>query len=254
MISGIFHQGSGLGNQLFRYVTTRVLAADKGFEWGMFYNQDNSGKQEGFKGTFFTEQPLIYSYEQQPIWYEKKILDSNGVDIRGYDPEINFVEDNIVIDGEFQDPRYWSHRMEDIDKWLSVEPVIVPNDLCIIGFRGGEYASVPDLFLPKQYWDEGIEKMRKINPNMRFEVHTDDAVTAQQFFPDYKIVQDMEMNWRTMRYARHAIIANSSFYIFPRLLYHIDHKAVTIAPKYWARHNTKIWALPQNYYSKFTYL
>ena len=35
MIVGTFWKGSGLGNQLHRYVMTRVLAADKGFEFGM---------------------------------------------------------------------------------------------------------------------------------------------------------------------------------------------------------------------------
>ena len=35
MISGIFHKGSGLGNQLHRYVATRVLALDKGYKFSM---------------------------------------------------------------------------------------------------------------------------------------------------------------------------------------------------------------------------
>ena len=35
MIAGIFHKGSGLGNQLHRYVMTRCLSLDKGMEFGM---------------------------------------------------------------------------------------------------------------------------------------------------------------------------------------------------------------------------
>lgn len=249
MIAGYFHKGSGLGNQLHRYVATRVLAEDKGYAFTMF-------NPENFKGTSFM--PLVYPSVYGPAirklvtathWNEKKMVE-NGVDIRGYDPEINFVEDNTVIDGEFQDPRYFEHRMDDIDKWLQVEPLEMGKDVCIIGFRGGEYKIFPDLFLDITYWDKAISIMKSLNPNMIFEVHTDDVETAREFFPHYKITHDIGINWRSMRYAKYAIIANSSFYILPRLL----SKGKTIAPKYWARRNIGVWALPQNYYKQFDYI
>lgn len=257
MIAGVFHQGSGLGNQLHRYVATRVLALDKGYEWGMMYNPDGSGKPQGFKGKDFmnldTGHPpglmWIHNRTQVGTFEEKKILE-NGVDIRGYDPDINFVQDNTIVDGEFQDERYWAHREKEVDEWLRVCPIYIPDDVCVIGFRGGEYAAFPDLFLTKEYWDKAIAMMKERNPNMRFEVHTDDAALAHQFFPEYKVIQDISINWRSMRYAKQAIIANSSFYILPRWL----NGGYTIAPRYWARHNTKVWSLPQNYYSRFLYV
>lgn len=251
MIVGIFHQGSGLGNQLHRYVATRVKAADLSVDYFMMYNPDGSGKEVGFKGGFFINQPdwAVTTNRLMPLWNEKKVVE-NGVDIRSFDPEFNFIEDNTVIDGEFQDERYWEHREEEVDEWLSVEPLEMPRDLCVIGFRGGEFSLYPDLFLTTEYWDEAIAKMRELNPKMRFEVHTDDPVLAQQFFPDFKVIQDIGLNWRSMRYADHAIIANSSFFILPRWL----NDGVTIAPRYWGRRNTKVWSLPQNYYKRFIYL
>ncbi len=254
MIAGFLHQGSGTGNQLFRYIAIRVVALDKGYEWGMVYNPDGSGKEEGFKGKFFLEQPkLVSPMGTFKLWDEKKVVE-NGIDIRSYDPEINFVEDNTIIDGEFQDPRYFEHRMPEINKWLAVKPLPFPTDICVIGFRGGEYALYPDLFLRGEWWGSAIEKMREINPNMQFEVHTDDPILAKQFFPDFSITHDVELNWRSMRYAKYAIIANSSFYIMPRLLkHHEDSETLTIAPRYWARHNIKKWALPSNYYKQFLY-
>lgn len=251
MISGIFHQGSGLGNQLHRYVATRVLAADKGYEFGM-------QNPENFKGVSFMDidkgnNPLNYSLNKFGWFIEKKVVE-NGVDIRGYDPEINFVQDSTIIDGEFQDARYFEHRMDEVNQWLKVEPLYMRPDICVIGFRGGEYALFPDLFLPQEWWNTNMRLMRMINPNMRFEVHTDDLEMAKQFFPGFKIIHDIGLNWRSVRYARYAIIANSSFYILPRLLKHWDEdKAMTFAPRYWARHNTKTWALPQNYYKQFLY-
>ena len=197
MVIGKFYNGSGLGNMLHRYVATRVLALDKGLGYGMVYIDDGAGKEQGFKGKFFIEQPKLVDY---PIgykeWNEKKIVE-NGVDIRSYDPEFNFIEDNTIIDGEFQDERYWQHREKEVNEWLKVEPLEMPDDLCVIGFRGGEFALYPDLFLPKEYWDEAIVMMRQINPNMRFEVHTDDEVLARQFFPNYKVIHDIGINWRS---------------------------------------------------------
>lgn len=252
MIVGIFHQGSGLGNQLHRYVATRVKAADLGVDWKMTYREDGSNKEPGFKGGSFMRignWELIDFMAIDKGWHEKKIVE-NGVDIRSYDPEFNFIEDNTIIDGEFQDERYWEHREKEVNEWLKVEPLEIPDDLCVIGFRGGEFAIYPDLFLTREYYQQAIEEMLKINPNMRFEVHTDDEALARQCFPDYKVIHDIGINWRSMRFAKYAIIANSSFFILPRWL----NNGFTIAPRYWGRRNTKIWSLPQNYYKRFKHI
>ena len=251
MIYGKFFNGSGLGNMLHRYVATRVRAADLGQGWGMVYIDDGAGKEQGFKGKFFINQPTLFDYPKEyKEWQEKKVVDEFGNDIRPYDPEFNFIEDNTIIEGEFQDERYWEYREKEVNEWLKVEPLNMPDDLCVIGFRGGEFKVFPDLFLPQQYWDEAIGRMIAMNPKMKFEVHTDDEETAKQFFPGLKVIHDIGINWRSMRFAKYAIIANSSFFILPRWL----NKAITIAPRYWARHNTGIWALPQNYYKRFLYI
>ena len=294
MIIGMFHQGSGLGNQLHRLVATRVKALELGVDWAMSYRHDGSGKEKGFKGSSFMDigewdkgkkldvvhyNPQVERPEMvSGYWEEKKVVDDFGNDIRSYDPEFNFIEDNTIIEGEFQDERYWEKYEREVNKWLKVEPLgeqkgwicngediiwwekpedknCVPykemsDNLCVIGFRGGEYRVFPDLFLTKEYWEEAIKKMKEINQDMIFEVHTDDKETAREFFPSAKIVQDIGLNWRSMRYAKYAIIANSSFFILPRWL----SRGVTIAPRYWARRNTKVWALPQNYYKRFTYI
>lgn len=253
MIAGIFHKGSGLGNQLHRYVATRVLALDKGYKWTMV-------NPENFKGTSFMPLEIpkneisyyhdsTFDTDYPSIFTENKTMD-NEVDIRGYDPEFNFIEDNTVIDGEFQDERYWAYRENDVAEWLKVDPIEIPDDVCVIGFRGGEFAVFPDLYLTADYWIDAVNKMLEINPAMKFEVHTDDIGLARQVFPGKIVISNIELNWRSMRYAKYAIIANSSFYILPRWL----RNGVTIAPRYWARRNTKTWSMPQNYYSRFKYI
>jgi hypothetical protein len=246
MISGIFHSGSGVGNQLHRYVAARVLAKDKGYEFGM----QNPTLFKGQEWMKLDTGKLLDPDVQYGNWNEQEVRTQSGLDIRSYDPEINFVQDNTIIDGEFQDPRYFEHRLDEIDEWLKVEPMDVPDDVCVIGFRGGEYKLFPDLFLDKSYWTKALLAVKLEHPDMKFEVHTDDPEEAKKFFPEFPIIHDVAKNWRAMRYAKYAIIANSSFYILPRLL----SKGITYAPRYWARRNTKTWALPQNYYREFTYL
>lgn len=246
MIAGIFHQGSGLGNQLHRYVMTRVLVLDKGVDFGMLYPTH-------FKGTSFMNLDLGKSVELGlTLWNENKVVNEYGDDLRPYDWSIKEVPDNVIIDGEFQGEKYYEHRLKEINEWLKVEPLEMPDDLCIIGFRGGEYVNVPGLFLPEEYWQKAIEIMKLKYPGIKFEVHTDDVETAKKFFPDFMCIHDIGLNWRSIRYAKHLIIANSSFYILPSLL-NTDVKEV-IAPKYWAGYNKGFWQLEQNVYKKFTYL
>lgn len=277
MIGGIFFEGSGLGDQLFRYITVRTLAEEKGFDYGMVGD---------FKGDFFLHQPKKTKLTKTPdpesksLWFgefeipvksmynEKDLRDAQGNDIRSYDPEINFVEDNTIIDGSFEDSKYWHHNLENINKWLAVEPLSVPDDKVILGFRGGEYASNPDLFLTKDYWLDAMNHFIVMKDLAKFEVHTDDPTLAKKYLPyqDSLTVIDnqpishskhtsMGFNWRSARYAKYAIIPNSAFFILPRLLKHLeDPTAVTIAPRYWARHNTKVWARPACYYKEFTYI
>lgn len=253
MIYSLLHKGSGAGNQLHRYIMARVLALDKGFEFGTigqenfkckdFMNLDFGGGNDIYYRTEIGTGKIVASWID-PLWEEW--------DKHCYDPDINFVEDNTIIDGNFEDERYFEHRLLEINSWLNTEPIFIPNDVCLIGFRGGEYYTVPELGLPKEYYDRAIIEMKKINPDMKFEVHTDDVELAKQFFPDYPIIRDIGINWRSMRCARYAIIANSSFYIIPRLLNF--GKPVTIAPKYFNRYNVGHWDYPQFYYKSFKYI
>lgn len=71
MIAGIFHQGSGLGDQLHRYVTVRTLAEEKGYDWGIINPQE-------FKGRSFMDIDYGLSYKKvpfDPFFLQKKMLE-----------------------------------------------------------------------------------------------------------------------------------------------------------------------------------
>lgn len=259
MVAGIFHSGSGLGNQLHRYVATRVVAEEMGYSFGMVAPENFKGSSfmtldmgEPFQGTYTTGAGgEVIPISSMATFTEKKVVE-NGVDIRGYDPEFNFIADNTIIDGEFQDERYFIHMGTELNNWLKVEYLGMPNDLCVIGFRGGEFKMFPDLFLTQDYWSHAIDIMLRTNPNMKFIVVTDDPELAHQVFPTLQVSHEIGMDWRMIRYARYLILANSSFYILPAILNENVHKV--IAPKGWARRNTGQWSTRQNFYTKFLYI
>lgn len=256
MIIGKIHPGSGIGDQLFSYIITRTIALDKGFEYGFVGKEFFKGKDfmnldwgKDVDRTFYIEKngELIMEVPEDKIFTFNKPY---------YDPEVNFIQDGTIIDGYgAQDERYWGHRLNEIDKWVWARASFFDwedlANLCVINVRGGEYRTVSELILPKEYWDKAIEEMIRRHPVVKFEVHTDDPEYCKELFGDkYPIVRDIETNWRALRYAKYAIISNSAFAIIPRIL----NGGETIAPKYWAGRNVEEWRRPQNYYSEFTYL
>lgn len=258
MIAGIFHKGSGLGNQLARYVATRCIAKDRGYKFGMV-------NPEGFKAASFMQLdmgedrqvPYVTEYPSGKvvpntamILLQEKREDENGADTRGYDPLIVLIGDETIIDGEFQDEKYWLHRAEEVREWLKVEPLDMPKDVCVINFRGGEFVGLAALYLPKEYWDLAI-RYKMEQGIKKFEVHTDDVASARYMLelmlPAGTIfIADMEMNWRAVRYAHHLILSNSSFPILPAWLN--ENVKEIIAPLFWARRNQGFWSMKQNKY------
>lgn len=261
MLATPLYNGQGLGNQLANYVTTRCLALDKGYDFGVMF-------PERFKGSSFMKldmgKPVVggtinvegRAPEALPegftSYYREYINSYPDGAIKGdYDPEIPLLEDNTLIHGLLQGENYYKHRKSEINEWLKVKPLDMPDDLCVINFRGGEYKYVKDFFLPKAYWDKCISIMKGKRSDMRFEVHTDDPDEARRFFPDYKIIKDIGINWRSVRYAKYLILSNSSFGFLPAWL---GDAKVILAPMYWERHNLGRWQLYQNITDRFSYV
>lgn len=262
MIYGFIHPGSGLGNQLHRYIATRVTADRLGVPFSMIGREHFKGKE--FMNLDFGEVVNVPHHIDYPagkiiphisvlkglprlnMWEEKTNF---------YNPEFNFIPDNTIIDGEFQDERYFEVYMDKILGWFNIKEELMSgfyDDICVIGFRGGEFALFPDLFLTKEYWEGAITMVRAIKPDVVFKVVTDDPDTAKKFFPDFEISHNIGDDWTSILFAKFLILANSSFYIFPALLNKNAH--TIIAPRYWARRNTKEWSMPQNFYKSFIYV
>lgn len=242
MMIGIFHEGSGLGNQLHRYVATRVLALDKGIEFGMIAPQEFKGFMNLDMG-----KPLDVPYILETI--SGKITPNAPVFEVGLEYKTDIPDG--IIDGEFQDERYFEHRLPEIREWLKTEPIEL-SDLCIINFRGGEYKGISDLYLTQEYWDKAVKYMALKYSGIRFKIVTDDIAAARVVFPMMPVSHDFENDWQSIRWAKYLIISNSSFAILPALM---NENAIEIvAPEFWAGRNIGQWRYPMNKYKKFTYL
>ncbi len=261
MIVTEFYKGQGLGNQLWCYVTTRVIALNKGYDFGiqspeLFKGLDfmdlDFGKQvfggKGPEGGPPQELPQgITQYYQ-----EHRIIHPNGSDIRTQDKNLINILDDTKIDGCMQDVAFIAPKKDEVREWLKVRPEFEryeysDENICVINFRGGSYAREKDFFLPQSYWDRAVAHMLNINPHFKFVVITDDVKTAKTFFPRYDVFHfSIAEDYSIIKNAKYLILSNSSFAWFPAWLN--EDLRYCIAPKYWARHNISdgYWSLGYN--------
>lgn len=262
--------GQGLGNQLACYITTRVIAADRGFDFGIqspenfkcldFMDLDFGKPVHGGDGP--PGGPPDHLPDGITHYYKERLIRHpvTNADISTRDPELVAVPDNTKIDGVMQGEEYVGHRKEEIRQWLAVRPEYEcydysADDICVINFRGGEYRFIQNVFLPQQYWDNAVAHMRSINPRMRFVVITHDVKTAKKFFPKFQVYDlGIAKDYTAIKNAHYLILANTSFAWFPAWL--SERLKFCIAPKYWWAHNISdgYWACNYNITSSWLYL
>lgn len=263
--------GDGLGNQLFRYITARCIAKDRGEEFGVlgketFANNMHSDcglyfmdldygkevKEEDFKQTYYEKEKRLY------LGNSRHDLE-HGAYVAGTDQEMYRVPSDTLLMGNMQAEDYYLKYKEEIKTWLKVKPEydcydFSQDDLCILHLRCTDYMDCPELFIKKSYWKHGMKNMRKINPNMRFMIITNDVKEANKILPGIPAYNfDLAKDYSIIKNAKYLLLANSSFTYFPAFT--SETVKYIIAPKYWARHNVSdgYWSSEQNIYSGFHY-
>jgi hypothetical protein len=270
MIVTEIYNGQGLGNQLFCYITTRSIALENGYEFGImnpnkfkcldFLDLD-FGKEviggSGPEGGPPTQLPdgILNHYN------EKQLNDSRfNCNITEIDEYLLNIPDNTKIDGILQSEDYFIKRKSEIKNWLKVKTDIEcyefsDENICIINLRGGEYKGVSDLYLTRNYWSKAVDNMLKINPNFRFVVITDDVNAGKQMFPNYEVYHfNIGKDYSIIKNAHYLILSNSSFSFFPT--WTSETVKYVIAPKYWARHNISdgFWSCGYNIYRDWNWM
>lgn len=275
---------SGFGNQMWTYAITRAVAEINHYEWGFnpipeydYHNYNgvsqfdfmkiDYGKQHGFK---YDETPPFISR----VWIEgvNEIHYVNGDFVRffPYQPEVFHIPDNTKLYISCcQVATYLVFILDHVRKWFEIKEekieeyknrlkeldLILSYNTTIIHVRGGDYKADPKIILPKEYYQNAINIIRKQNPEMKFVCVTDDIPFAQEMVGPYIPVYSNSLgcDYFILNHAKNLIVSNSSFIHFPVWLN--ENHPFVIAPRYWCRYNisngywchSDIWTFPWNF-------
>ena len=263
MIVTEFYNGQGLGNQLWCYFVTRVIAHKNGYEFGIQSSYKFKGK-EFISIDFGNEVIGGFGPEGGPpnslpegisnYYHEKLHRHKNGVDISKMDNNLLTIADNSKIDGNMQSVRYIKNYRNVIMSWIKIiksDSIELADNLCVIHIRGGDFRFSTAL-LGRSYYDGAINKMMSKNENMKFVIVTDDINYSRSIYPNIPIIGGSStdytdiniaphhmggpvwMDWNILFNAKNVIMSASSFSFWP---VYLNSKAYVIAPMYWADYN-----------------
>ena len=272
MIVCEIYKGSGLGNQLWNLVVTKILAEKHGYSWGVM--KTTPFKAQSFMPEFDFGEKVIGGFTPieatKPVELPKGVknyiieriyvLPQCGNDGIFFDDYLwNQLPDNSKLDGTFQSMSYLEGKKEVVRSWLKHNINVKDyshEDICVIHFRGGEYL-IGDSLCPPEYYKMAKEKMLLINPKMKFVVVTDDPENAEKFIPYATIVGSSMMSekdplrqgtgffkykggnigvdYSILHNAKNVIISASTFCFWPVWTSEITQNV--IAPKYWFDYN-----------------
>jgi hypothetical protein len=187
------------------------------------------------------------------IQEHRKFHPDTGEDVTGFDPQVMLALDRSKIEGNFQSEDYIIHRKQEITDWYqSTLQIEVPEDACVITFRGGEYKFHPNLMLSREYYTSAMRTALDINPKLKFMVVTDDPKLAREYFGDIQIYSHRRLrlphqlrvhpssrtighDFTRLQNAKYLILSNSSFSWWGA--WTNSKTELVVAPKYWASHN-----------------
>lgn len=260
MIATELHDGQGLGNQLWAYTVTRLIAEKNGYEFGIKH-------PERFKGRNFIT--LDFGKPVTEIVNQYREIENvvNGHSMWPYDPEMEKIPDGTILEGNFQSYSYLRGYEGRVRSWFDIKaPSTTLYDTCLIHFRAGDYVGIRDVFLPKSYYLRGMDKIREINPKVRFYLVSDQPELASEFLgvdfignvgedpykADHHRGGDIGIDFSYLLNAKYLIIPNSSFSWWAAFLN--TKKEIVIAPEYWAGWKRKEWQTSDIKTDGFTYI
>ena len=212
-----------LGNQMFQYATMRTIAEAKGYSFCV------EGRKwlghELFDLDLGQPGGVVLTHQYKETIYQ-------------YDPRIWDIQDGTYIVGFFQSEKYfnndkareWFKLMPDNAAELILKQYPV-DEYCYINLRGTDVKELGVQKLPLAYYQEAIEHMLNIKPNLKFIVITDDAPYGHEYFPYYPIMSNsVKTDFTLLNRAKYVILANSSFAWWAAWL-NLDN--YVIAPQGW---------------------
>jgi Glycosyl transferase family 11 len=288
IIASEFYRGQGLGNQLWSYVVTRILAEQQGFQFGIvgrdkFKGKSFMGLDNGIdlaKGVSAEGgPPLKLPTGIRNYYSEMKVVDEElQLDVSGIDTSMYQLSPNTKIDGNFQSYSYLEGNEDRVRSWFTLDQVrtswsVPPKQTCVVHVRGGDFKNLAHCTLGAKYYEDAVTFMGTKFGITKFLAVTDDPEFAATVLPKsveiisprqpgkqdklqarHHIGVDVAGDFATIVTADYLIISNSSFAWWAAFL---NTKFVAcIAPKYWSAHNLdlSVWSTSDIITPRFTYL
>ena len=274
-----------LGNHMWYYVICRIVAEKLGYEWGVksqsMYDYFGGMNQMYFMNVDFGKEVIITGKDPGGLWTFEGIPNRysdinkqhthNGDSclINMYDGNVFNISDNTMVHMVSQSEDYLIDRKTDVIKWFEIDEryvikyeeelkkldIKLDDNTCVINFRGGEFNSVPNLIPSRVYWENSINYMKGVNPNMEFIIISDDPQSASYYIPGVRCYHiDIGFDFYVVNKSKYLILPNSTFSWWAAWLN--QSSKLTIAPKYWGRYNVSngYWSLGDSYTRSFMYM
>lgn len=245
-----FLKDQGLGNQLWNYVSIKSIAKEIKTDFGVMNYDFFKGKEFIKIKDFVTLENSDFQTYTEKLIFDKK----NNYVSSDFDKYVYELRGDWILEGLFQSEEYI--RNVNLKDNLTINPnQELPEDVCILNIRGGEYKKHKDFILPKKYWERAIGHMRSKFGARKFIIVSDDRAYSNYLFPELEIISgDIEECYKMIYSSTNVIVSNSSFSYFP-IKSSMTQKNV-IAPFNWARYNSKsnMWCSPCNCYEGWEYL
>lgn len=249
----VYFQGR-LGNNIFQYIFCRISSIKNncGFYIPNGFDESTNFYQE------ISSRLNINLEKSVPgnlhYWIGDNLFDidfgkNDGIVNRIVgDVNIEDVTDGSFLIGFYQTDSYMKDYEVNIkNEWLPFKknlkyiskPLLEKYDVdkyCYIHFRGGDYKTIPQFFLPIDYYRESINHIMSINNDIKFVIITDDIEEATKFFPEYDVISNkMEIDFYLLSRSKYSIIPNSSFSWWASWLN--NNSEIIIAPNRWFNYN-----------------
>jgi hypothetical protein len=286
MIVTELYNGQGLGNQLWCYVVTRLIAESNNYGFGIMSPEKFKGKEfidldfgkkvtggsgpEGGPPNILPD-TITHYYKENLIRHP-----NSGLDISPKDDIMLNIGDNTKIDGTMQSFEYVKNYKDKISGYLKIQEdkkILDYSDdnICIIHIRGGDFKN-SSAMLYSNYYTNAMNYFRMKNNDMVFYVVTDDVNTAKQILPNVQIIGSSTTNstdsnkanhhlggpiwidYSILNNAKNIIISASSFSWWP--VWTNPNNPSVITPKYWAAHklNSGYWSCGESLIDGWNYM
>jgi hypothetical protein len=286
MIVTELYNGQGLGNQLWCYFVTRIIAESNGYDFGVMSTHKFKAKDfmeidfgleviggDGPEGGPPTSLPngIDNYYKEKLIRHQNSLLDISPID-----PDLVRIPDNSKVDGVMQSYYYVNNYRDKILGWIRIKEDkkiydYSDDNICVIHIRGGDFRHTQAM-LGSEYYRNAMNYFRGINPNMVFYIVTDDVNYSESILPGIEFIGSIKtgesdpnkgehhlggpiwMDYSILNNAKNVIMSASSFGWWP--VWTNPNNPIVVAPKYWAayRQNSGYWSCGESFVEGWNFM